>query len=205
MTPPFATTAGALNRATNRATRTALEDHRAHLGAARPDRFIETMLGVLGKSPATPPGWRRSFIPARIAALVHEFGGRTQPLPRALAQDNSGCSICSWIWAIDVLPPCRRARFSRMFVWLLPLRLRGPSDRSCGTTAVWVMGSNWAPRTSTLHSCYPICLSNWAAAFGRTPAHLRANLRFEAAIHILRVRCAVPQPGAHRDRAAPLA
>jgi hypothetical protein len=51
------------------------------------DRFIETMLGVLGKVPATPPGWRHSFIPARIAALVHEFGARTQPLPHALAQD----------------------------------------------------------------------------------------------------------------------
>lgn len=51
------------------------------------DRFIETMLGVLGKTPATSPGWRHSFIPARIAALVHEFGARTHPLPHALAQD----------------------------------------------------------------------------------------------------------------------
>lgn len=51
------------------------------------DRFVKSMLGVLGKSPATPPGWRGSFIPARIAALVHEFGARTQPLPHALAQD----------------------------------------------------------------------------------------------------------------------
>ena len=51
------------------------------------NQFIEEILDVLKKNSATPPGWRDGFIPARIAALVHEFGERTQPLPHSLAQD----------------------------------------------------------------------------------------------------------------------
>jgi hypothetical protein len=51
------------------------------------NQFIEEILGVLKKNSGTPPGWRGGFIPARIAALVHEFGERTPPLPHSLAQD----------------------------------------------------------------------------------------------------------------------
>jgi hypothetical protein len=48
--------------------------------------FVEQMLTVLGRHERTPVGWRSATIPARIAALVHAFAERVQPLPTQLAQ-----------------------------------------------------------------------------------------------------------------------
>jgi hypothetical protein len=50
------------------------------------DRFVRVILQTLSNIQTTPPGWHGTFLPARIASLIHEFGTRTQPLPHALAQ-----------------------------------------------------------------------------------------------------------------------
>lgn len=51
------------------------------------DLFVRQVLGILEKQQGTPPGWRNSLIPGRIAVLIHEFAERRQPLPYSLAQD----------------------------------------------------------------------------------------------------------------------
>jgi hypothetical protein len=48
--------------------------------------FVEQLLAVLGNQPGIPPGWRGTTIPGRIAALVHAFAERIQPLPPSIAE-----------------------------------------------------------------------------------------------------------------------
>jgi hypothetical protein len=50
------------------------------------ERFVEQLLAVLRDQPGIPPGWRGTTLPGRIAALVHAFAERMQPLPRSLAE-----------------------------------------------------------------------------------------------------------------------
>ena len=51
------------------------------------EQFVGQMLAILNEQPGTPPGWRGTTIPGRIAALVHAFAERTQPLPALLAEN----------------------------------------------------------------------------------------------------------------------
>jgi hypothetical protein len=51
------------------------------------ERFVEQMLTVLSDQPGIPPGWRGTTLPGRLAALVHAFAERTQPLPPSLAEN----------------------------------------------------------------------------------------------------------------------
>jgi hypothetical protein len=50
------------------------------------ERFVEQLLAVLSDRPGIPPGWRGTTIPGRIAALVHAFAERIQPLPHSLVE-----------------------------------------------------------------------------------------------------------------------
>ena len=50
------------------------------------DAFVSQVMQLLENQADTPVGWRKSTVPARIAALVHAFAERTQPLPVELAQ-----------------------------------------------------------------------------------------------------------------------
>jgi hypothetical protein len=52
-----------------------------------PDVFIDQISEVLGKQSGVPVGWYGTTIASRIAALVHAFAERLQPLPAQLAQD----------------------------------------------------------------------------------------------------------------------
>ena len=51
------------------------------------EQFVGQMLAILSAQPGTPPGWRGTTIPGRIAALVHAFAERTQPLPPSLSEN----------------------------------------------------------------------------------------------------------------------
>jgi hypothetical protein len=50
------------------------------------EQFVEQLLAVLGDQSGIPPGWRGTTLPGRIAALVHAFAERTQPLPFSLSE-----------------------------------------------------------------------------------------------------------------------
>ncbi|RVJ89056.1 NACHT domain-containing protein [Sinorhizobium meliloti] len=50
------------------------------------EAFVSQVMQLLENQADTPVGWRKSTVPARIAALVHAFAERTQPLPVELAQ-----------------------------------------------------------------------------------------------------------------------
>lgn len=52
-----------------------------------PNIFIDQISEVLRKHPGVPVGWHGTTIASRIAALVHAFAERLQPLPGPLAQD----------------------------------------------------------------------------------------------------------------------
>jgi hypothetical protein len=52
-----------------------------------PSVFIDQIGQILSKQPGVPVGWYGTTIPSRIAALVHAFAERSQPLPAQLAQD----------------------------------------------------------------------------------------------------------------------
>jgi hypothetical protein len=52
-----------------------------------PEVFIDQINEILGKQAGVPLGWHGTTIPSRIAALVHAFAERSQPLPPQLAQD----------------------------------------------------------------------------------------------------------------------
>ena len=52
-----------------------------------PSIFIDQIGQILSKQPGVPLGWYGTTIPSRIAALVHAFAERSQPLPPQLAQD----------------------------------------------------------------------------------------------------------------------
>jgi hypothetical protein len=52
-----------------------------------PDVFIDQISHILGKQTGVPIGWHGTTIPSRIAALVHAFAERCQPLPLLLAQN----------------------------------------------------------------------------------------------------------------------
>jgi hypothetical protein len=51
-----------------------------------PEVFVEQIDAILNKQPGVPVGWYGTTIQGRIAALVHAFAERSQPLSRALAQ-----------------------------------------------------------------------------------------------------------------------
>jgi hypothetical protein len=50
------------------------------------EAFVSQVTQLLENQADTPVGWRKSTTPARIAALIHAFAERTQPLPVELAQ-----------------------------------------------------------------------------------------------------------------------
>ena len=52
-----------------------------------PSVFIDQIGQILSKQSGVPVGWYGTMIPSRIAALVHAFAERSQPLPPQLAQD----------------------------------------------------------------------------------------------------------------------
>ena len=52
-----------------------------------PDVFVDQIGEILRKQPGVPVGWYGTTIASRIAALVHAFAERLQPLPPQLAQD----------------------------------------------------------------------------------------------------------------------
>jgi hypothetical protein len=51
-----------------------------------PDVFVDQIDVILEKQTGVPVGWHGTMIQSRIAALVHAFAERVQPLPRQLAQ-----------------------------------------------------------------------------------------------------------------------
>lgn len=52
----------------------------------RPDTFVDQIDTILNKQQGVPVGWYGTTIQNRIAALVHAFADRSQPLPLQLAQ-----------------------------------------------------------------------------------------------------------------------
>jgi len=52
-----------------------------------PDIFIDQISHILSKQEGLPVGWHGTTIPSRIAALVHAFAERSQPLSARLAQN----------------------------------------------------------------------------------------------------------------------
>jgi hypothetical protein len=52
-----------------------------------PDVFTDQISHILGKQAGVPVGWHGTIIPSRIAALVHAFAERCQPLSPQLAQN----------------------------------------------------------------------------------------------------------------------
>lgn len=50
-----------------------------------PEAFIKQLMGILDRSSATPPGWRGTTLPNRLATLIQGFSQKRQPLPQGLA------------------------------------------------------------------------------------------------------------------------
>ncbi|WP_122575728.1 hypothetical protein [Pseudomonas viridiflava] len=50
------------------------------------EHFVTHLGYILGRTDGTPPGWRGTTLPARLAGLIQRFTERTQPIPTSTAQ-----------------------------------------------------------------------------------------------------------------------